>query len=127
MRKGQKLYSILRMKCPQCHEGDLFTNPNLYNPSTIADMPDNCPHCGQKYLLEPGFYYGAMYVSYALTIALSVAMFVAINVLWHFDAVWFIGLNGLAILIMFPIIFRLSRAVWFNLFVKYQKGASKAA
>jgi ribosomal protein S27AE len=125
MRKGFKLYSMLRWKCPRCHEGDLFNNPNPYDPSTIGDMPENCPNCGQKFLLEPGFYYGAMYVSYALTVALSVAVFVAMIVLWEFNTLWYLGLNALAIILCFPWIFRTSRAVWFNFFVSYQKGALK--
>lgn len=127
MRKGQKLYSILRWKCPNCHEGDLFTVSNPYRPSTIADMPETCHHCGQKFLLEPGFFYGAMYVSYALTVALSVAVFVAMNVLWHFDTLWYLGLNALAIITLFPFIFRTSRAVWLNFFVKYRGKESATA
>lgn len=127
MKKGQMLYSVLHWKCPQCHEGELFVNPNPYNPNTIGDMPHQCGHCGQKFLLEPGFYYGAMYVSYALTVALSVAVFVAMVVLWEFHTLWFLGLNALVILALFPIIFRTSRAVWINLFVKYRKVSSKAA
>jgi hypothetical protein len=127
MKKGQTLYAVLHWKCPQCHEGELFVNPNPYNPYTIGEMPHHCGHCGQKFLLEPGFYYGAMYVSYALTVALSVAVFVAMVVLWEFNTLWFLGLNAVAIIIMFPIIFRTSRAVWLNLFVKYRKETSKAA
>lgn len=125
MRKGFKLYSMLRWKCPRCHEGNLFNNPNPYDPSTIADMPDSCPHCGQKFLLEPGFYFGAMYVSYALTVALSVAVFVAMVVLWEFNTLWYLGLNALAIIVFFPWIFRTSRAVWLNMFVQYGKDAVK--
>jgi uncharacterized protein (DUF983 family) len=125
MRKGQKLYSILRWKCPHCHEGDIFCKSNPYSPSEIDNMPERCSNCGQKFLLEPGFYYGAMYVSYALTIALSVAVFVAMIVLWEFNTGWYLGLNAAAIILVFPWIFRTSRAVWLNLFVAYEKGAVK--
>lgn len=45
-------------------------------------MPDHCPECGLSFMPEPGFYYGAMYVSYALTIALSVFNFIWIYMLW---------------------------------------------
>ena len=40
-------------------------------------MHKNCPECGQPTEIEVGFYYGTGYVSYALTVALSVASFVA--------------------------------------------------
>ena len=88
-------------------------------------MPVACSNCKQRFEPEPGFYFGAMFVSYALTVAFSIAMFVAMIVLWHFDALWFIGINGLAILLMFPIIFRLSRAIWFNVFVSYEPNTKK--
>lgn len=83
-------------------------------------MPEKCSVCAQKYWPEPGFYYGAMYVSYALTIALSVSVFVAMIVLWHFDVLWYLGLNAALILLLFPLIFRYSRAIWFNFFVSYR-------
>lgn len=119
MLEGTKLYSIARLKCPRCHKGNLFLSPNPYSFSDIDKMPDNCPVCGQKYWLEPGFYYGAMYISYALTIALSVSVFVAMIVLWHFDMYWYLGINSTAILLLFPPIFRVSRAIWANIFIKY--------
>lgn len=124
MRKGHRFYSILHWKCPKCHGGDLFSNANPYNLSHLADMPNKCGECGQRFLLEPGFYYGAMYVSYALTVAVSVAVFVAMSVLWHFDVLWYLGLNALTLLLVFPWIFRTSRAVWLNLFVSYGKDVS---
>lgn len=115
------LSSILRNKCPRCHEGDLFETKNPYSFSDLDKMPDNCPMCGQKYWIEPGFYYGAMYISYALTVALSVAVFVAMTVLWHFDIKWYLGLNFSAIAILFPPIFRLSRSIWAHIFIKAHK------
>ena len=121
MFEGTKLYSIFRMKCPRCHQGNLFETKNPYNFSEIDKMPDNCPNCNQKYWIEPGFYYDAMYISYALTVALSVAVFVAMIVLWEFDIMWYLGLNFTSILILFPPIFRLSRSIWINIFVKTDK------
>ena len=126
MLEGTKMYSILKLKCPRCHEGELFTFKNPYNFSKLAKMPDNCPVCNEKYWPEPGFYFGAMFVSYALTIALSVAVFVAMIVLWDFDVVWYLSLNATAILLLFPVMFRLSRAVWFNFFVSYKTPEERA-
>lgn len=127
MLEGTKIYSIVRLKCPRCHEGDLFLSKNAYSFSKLEKMPDKCAVCGQKNWPEPGFYYGAMYVSYALTIALSVAVFVAMIVLWRFDILWYLGLNAAAILLLFPPIFRISRAVWFNMFVSYKTPAERHA
>ena len=121
MLKGTKLYSILNLKCPRCNEGDLFLTKNPYSFSDMDKMPDKCHVCEQKYWLEPGFYYGAMYISYALTIALSVSVFVAMIVLWHFDIMWYLGLNATAIILLFPPIFRVSRSIWISIFVKTDK------
>jgi len=119
MYQDSVLLSVLRLKCPRCHKGDLFYSKNPYNFHQIDKMPEQCPVCGQRYWIEPGFYYGAMYISYALTVALSVAVFVAMIVLWHFDIKWYLGLNFSAILLLFPFIFRLSRSIWIHIFVKY--------
>ena len=127
MKRGSKIYSIFRLKCPRCHEGNLFLHKNAYSYSNLEKMPENCPVCDQKYWPEPGFYYGAMYVSYALTIALSVAIFVAMTVLWRFEVLWYLGINAVSILLLFPPIFRVSRAVWANIFMSYDPNAIKLA
>ena len=118
---SSRLISVFSNKCPRCSEGNLFSTGNPYSFSDIDKMPENCPNCGQKYWIEPGFYYGAMYISYALTVALSVAVFVAMIVLWEFDIKWYLGLNFAAIAILFPPIFRLSRSIWAHIFIKAQK------
>src|SRR5688572_28393521 len=64
------LPSILRMKCPCCRKGRMFTNPSIFPLSQLLDMPERCEICGQKMELEPGFYYGTGYVSYGLTVGL---------------------------------------------------------
>src|SRR5215212_5550043 len=78
--KPNFLWSILTMRCPRCRKGPMFKETNPYKKLTlkhIFDMPENCPLCDQKYDLEPGFWYGTGYVSYALAVAISVATFVA--------------------------------------------------
>ena len=122
--KGTKLASILGMTCPKCQESKLFEESNPYNFSKIFDMPERCDKCGQKFEVEPGFYYGAMYVSYALSIAFLVAVFVAMLVLYPSFTVTeylVIGIGGLIVLT--PPIFRLARATWINFFVGYDPNA----
>src|SRR5437879_896237 len=78
--KPNFFWSIFAMKCPRCRRGDMFTNKNPYKKlklSYMLDMPEACPVCKQKYDLEPGFWYGTGYVSYALAVALSAATFIA--------------------------------------------------
>ena len=68
------LYSIFLMKCPRCREGNMFEKP-IFSFKKLFTMYDFCPHCGQKYSLEPGFYYGAMFVSYVLSAFSMFALF----------------------------------------------------
>ena len=121
MKKGTKLYSILRNKCPQCHEGDFFESSNAYDLKRMSKMPDNCPVCDLKYMPEQGFYWGAMFVSYALGVVIFVSVWVAIMVLApETGALGIITAMLSAILLLAPVNYRLSRRVWINLFVRYK-------
>lgn len=119
MKKGTKLYSVLRFKCPQCHEGELFTNRNPYKFKGFFDMPERCPVCKLKYEMETGFFYGGMYVSYALSIAISIVMWVGINFFTSIEMVPFLIIDLLLLLVLTPFVFKLSRAIWINFFVAY--------
>jgi uncharacterized protein (DUF983 family) len=125
--KGSKLYSVLYQKCPRCHEGDLFLERNPYKINRLFHMPDKCDHCGQVYSLEPSFFYGAMYVNYALTVAIAVAMFIA---MWVLGSPWdlheyLIGIV-IGIVILAPLTFRLGRAIWINFFISYDPSKRKS-
>ena len=75
LKKGSKLNSILTGSCPTCQEESMYLDKNPYNITNVYKMHENCSHCGTKYKMEPSFFYGAMYVSYALGIAFGVAAF----------------------------------------------------
>ena len=76
IKKGSKLYSVLYGKCPKCNEGKFFKYKFTYNPKKVTQLYDNCSNCKQKYMLEPSFYFGAMYVNYGLSVALAVIVFI---------------------------------------------------
>ena len=85
-------------------------------------MYDRCSVCKQNYELEPSFFDGAMYVSYAIQVALFVTVFVAIQVLHpKADVAWYIGGIISLVIILYPIIFRLSRSFWIHFFVGYDE------
>lgn len=121
------LWSILSMKCPRCRSGNMFTDGNPYKKITLAhifDMPEHCSVCGQKYDLEPGFWYGTAYVSYALTVAISTATFVAWLVLIGVSTddnriFYWLGFNAVALLALQPWIMRLSRVIYMRFFVSF--------
>lgn len=120
-KKGTKLYSILKYKCPHCHEGEFFKSRNPYDFNHLSSTYDNCPHCGRKLTIEPGFYYGAMYVSYALGVAHIVSFIVAKSILGFEMEFWnFIILVASALLILSPLYYALSKIIWANLFLNYK-------
>lgn len=92
-------------------------------------MHKQCPSCGQPTEIEVGFYTGAAYVSYALTVAIAVAVFVAWYVLIGFDMrdlkdyriFWCLLTTVGAIVLVTPYIMRLSRSIWLSFFVKYDE------
>jgi uncharacterized protein (DUF983 family) len=116
--RGSKLYSILNFKCPKCHVGDLYDTPT-FSFRKPFDMPQACSHCGQSYWPEPGFYYGAMFVSYIFTGWFCLG-FVAL-VHWVFGVGLFesFGLLIVVLALLFVYFFRLSRAIWINLNVHF--------
>ena len=64
--KGTRIYSILTGYCPVCHEESMYKESNPYKLGSIFKMQERCSHCQTKYKIEPSFFYGAMYVSYAV-------------------------------------------------------------
>ncbi|GLB47725.1 DUF983 domain-containing protein [Neptunitalea lumnitzerae] len=123
--KGTKLNSIFKGTCPRCQEESMYITKNPYNLSKSLEMHEHCSHCGQKYKIEPSFFYGAMYVSYGLSIAFSVAAFI-ISFLFFGSTLLtaFIAIAA-TLVFFFPIILRLSRNIWINFFVKYDPEATQ--
>lgn len=127
-----KISAIFKFKCPRCRRGDLF--PYSMFSKKLAQMNKRCAHCNQNFEPEPGFYFGAAYVSYGLTIGLWVALWAALATLdviglinfAIFDDMWFFLFTGLILLVItLPYLFRLSRALWIHMFVKYDREVAK--
>ncbi|NQZ75841.1 MAG: DUF983 domain-containing protein [Ekhidna sp.] len=83
-------------------------------------MHHRCPNCNQALEPEPGFYTGAMYVSYGFQVAIIVGVILcakifAVNasVLWYIR--WIAGI----IMLLFPIIYRLSRSIWAHILIPF--------
>ncbi|QWX83113.1 DUF983 domain-containing protein [Cellulophaga sp. HaHaR_3_176] len=126
LKKGNKLYSILTGTCPKCQEESMYLNKNPYYMGQIFKMHERCSHCNTKYKIEPSFFYGAMYVSYGLGIAFAVAAFViSFLILKSSLKVSFIAIMGTLIFFM-PIIMRISRNIWINMFMSYDPNAKEA-
>ena len=124
IKKGTKLYSILFNKCPRCHEGDFMVEKNMFKISKAFKMHEKCSNCGLKYTMEPSFFYGAMYVNYALTVGISIATFVISTLVFNLNLLESFIPIVIALLILAPVSTRLSRIIWINIFVKYEKDSN---
>lgn len=117
--ENSTLLSVFRCTCPRCHRGKLFSNPNMYNIKTLPDMPDKCPICEQDFTIEVGFWWGAMYVGYALSVGFLLAM-VGLHLLIFRDIpTGRLAFICLLSILFFPLTFRLARSIWIHIFVKY--------
>jgi len=121
-KKGTKAYSIFSLKCPRCHEGDTFLTGSWSFVKPFY-MHERCPKCNLNYWPEPGYYYGAMFISYTWT-GMFCLMFVA---LFHWVLGWSQAVSFTLLVIFLVInyvyIFRISRLMWLNLNVKYNPHA----
>ena len=124
-KKGSKLYSIFTGACPKCQEESMYVNKNAYALSQTLTMHEKCSHCHTKYKIEPSFFYGAMYVSYGVGIAFAVAAYV-ISSLFFTPTLNQLFITIIITLVVFmPIIMRLSRNIWINIFMSYDKKSAK--
>lgn len=119
--KGSKLYSIFKMKCPRCQEGKFFIS-HPYDLKKAGDIHEHCSNCNLKYSKEPGFYYGAMYVSYALGVALFVTLWTSFNLFFPKASTAFqITSIIVATILLTPYLYALSKIIWANFFIKYER------
>jgi uncharacterized protein (DUF983 family) len=113
-KKTSKLRAIFGFKCPNCHQGNLFPT-RTFSYKKPFDMYEECPVCQQDFAPEPGYYYGAMFISYIFTgfFCLGYVMFTH----WVLD--WSMALSfGTLIaicLIFFVFVFRLARSLYINI------------
>ena len=119
--KKSPLYSILHNKCPRCHQGNFFVTNNHYDLKKFGAINDNCPVCNEDFRREPGYYYGATYVSYALTVSFAIGLFLLLCVVFSIETVPFIIILSVLLIILLPLFFRFSRIIWIHIFVKYKE------
>lgn len=120
--KGTKMYSILHEKCPKCHTGNMFTHSPFSR--HFMEMNKTCPHCGFDLIQEPSFYFGAMYVSYAIQVAVFVAVYFALRFTTDPDTWTYVVYMIVGSIVILPFNFRISRVAWINMFVSYKKDAT---
>lgn len=125
IKKGNKLHSIFKGSCPKCHEESMYITKNPYVLSETLKMHERCSNCNLKYRIEPSFFYGSMYVSYGVGIAFAVAAFVISYLLLDSSLMTaFMVIVG-TLIAFAPLIMRLSRNIWINLFIHFDNARNK--
>lgn len=122
MPATSKTTAFIKAKCPRCRKGNIFSG-TMYGFS-VQRTNEFCPHCGVRFEVEPGYFYAAMYISYAM----NVAEMVAIGILTYLisggseSAGLYIIVLLLGILVLAPFNFRYSRVIllhWMSPKLKY--------
>jgi uncharacterized protein (DUF983 family) len=127
MKQRNIISSMFGVKCPSCREGDMFEGSSYAFKLTSFDMPKHCSTCNADLEPEPGFYFGAMFISYGLTGWFSIFFVMFFH--WFLD----LGLyTSFAILIAFLAfnfiwIYRVSRCIWAHIVIKKRKSAAQKA
>ncbi len=103
----------------------MYVDQNAYNLKNIYTMHEKCGHCGLHYQIEPSFFYGAMYVSYGLTVAIGVVSFILAKVIIGLSLLQSFVAIIVALIALMPITARLSRNIYINIFVHFDKNAVK--
>lgn len=111
--------SIWNYKCPKCRKGDLFIKPfDFKNP---LNMNEKCAHCEQRFEPEPGYYFGAMFISYGWTVwtIMAIVGFCMLVLEWTVE-----GSFALVIFVStlsYFFIMRISRSMYIHMDMRYNK------
>lgn len=119
LKHRSALEGIITMRCPQCREGKMFPAGTLFS-TRFLKMNDHCECCGQPFTPEPGYYFGAMFVSYGINAAFFIAVWAGMYLLLDDISLTAMLIALLAVVIgLLPLTFRLSRVLWIYIFVRY--------
>ncbi len=114
---------VVKGTCPNCGKTKVFGtngNPLIFK---MPKMKRECENCGYSFHRETGFYFGAMYMSYALAVAEMVAVFILGLIFKLTPLQTFVGVV-LIILLLSTVNYKLSRLMWLNVFYKKEDDTS---
>ncbi|MBO72117.1 MAG: DUF983 domain-containing protein [Flavobacteriales bacterium] len=112
--------SIFTCSCPRCRQGKVFTYKNPYH-RRFTKIEKKCSKCNLVYEMEQGFWYGAMYISYAFGVLLSIPVVVILSYTTELEIFQITGVIFLLLFLLMPILFRYSRIVFLHIFIPYDK------
>ncbi|GAB1398037.1 MAG TPA: DUF983 domain-containing protein [Saprospiraceae bacterium] len=118
------LISTFGLSCPRCRKADLFYYPVLRF-KKLYKMKSECDYCGQDFEIEPGFYYGSMFISYIISSFFMLISFGIIKFAFKLDVWTTFGIVMALLVLVYFYVFRISRSLWIHFFVKYNPKAVK--
>jgi len=89
---------------------------SLKHTAKFAEMNSHCSHCGANFAPEPGFYYGAMFVSYAFNVALLIGIWLFMYLLFDPSDWVYIASISVGAVVFTPVFFRYSRILFLYMF-----------
>lgn len=113
-----KLIPILKGKCPRCKEKNIFRSNGHSLLFRIPEMYKTCENCKFKFEKEPGFFFGAMFVSYALAVGEIIALFLISYFVLKLSVLYTFCTIVLFAILCSTVNFKLSRTIWIYLFYK---------
>jgi uncharacterized protein (DUF983 family) len=116
--KHSKLYAMFGFKCPRCHQGDLFET-STFSYKKPFEIKEQCEVCQQDFAPEPGYYYGAMFISYIFTGFFCLGFVMITHWVLDWSMAWSFGALIAVCAIFFVYVFRLARSIYINIDQSY--------
>jgi len=106
---------ILKQKCPNCGRGQVFhAKQKLFS---FPLMKEHCDVCGYGFRREPGYFFGAMYVSYGLGVLQAISTFLLLHfIVGGLPLEWTAAIIITVLFLFAKWNFRLSRVIWIYIF-----------
>ena len=103
------LKALVMGRCPRCRQGRIF--PPFWS-ARLLKMNDSCDVCGLRFEREPGYFLGAMYVSYGMGVftILPVSMLLILVAGWSLAPV--MAVLFVQTIVSMPLFYRYSRIIW---------------
>lgn len=116
------IFHIFKNECPNCNKGKVFADKSFFFSLGFPKMNEYCSHCHTKFEKEPGYFFGAMFVNYAITVGQALITYFICTLFFEksFDA-RILFVIGFVILSLSFFNIRLSRMIWMYSFKNYSK------
>ena len=121
MVKKTRSSAIFNGKCPRCRDGNMFKTA-VFTFNNFTKMNQRCPNCNLNFEVEPGFFFGALYISYIFSVGIFAVVTIILFVFFDDpESRVYIGAVIFLSIILYPFNYRFSRIIYLHLFgrVKY--------